>query len=52
MSDRGHQGLRRTGTIAVGAHQCDFRYQRTGEPGHLADKYPDRIRILETGGTQ
>ncbi|MCZ6616861.1 MAG: L-2-amino-thiazoline-4-carboxylic acid hydrolase, partial [Gammaproteobacteria bacterium] len=52
MSDLGHQGLRRTGTIAVGAHQCDFRYQRKGEPGHLADKYPDRIRILETGGTQ
>jgi hypothetical protein len=52
MSDLGHQGLRRTGTIAVGAHQCDFRYQRKGEPGHLADKYPDRIRILEAGDTQ
>jgi len=52
MSDLGHQGLRRTGTIAVGAHQCNFRYQRKGEPGHLADKYPDRIRILEAGDTQ
>jgi hypothetical protein len=48
VSDQGRQGLRRTGTIAVGAHQCDFRYQRSAEPQHLAEKYPDRIRILET----
>ena len=47
MSDRGNQGLRRTGTIAVGAHQCDFRYKRGGEPKHLAEQYPDRIRVVK-----
>ena len=47
ISDRGHQGLRRTGTIAVGAHQCDFRYKRGGEPQHLAPQYPDRIRVAK-----
>ena len=47
LSDRGNQGLRRTGTIAVGAHQCDFRYKRGGEPQHLATQYPDRIRVVE-----
>jgi hypothetical protein len=47
MSDRGGQGLRRTGTIALGAHECDFRYQRKGEPQHVADLYPDRIRLVE-----
>ena len=46
-SDRGGQGLRRTGTIAVGAHQCDFRYKRVGEPKHLAAQYPDRIRVVK-----
>jgi len=48
VSDRGDQGLERTGTIAVGAHQCDFRYKRGREPRHLADRYPDRIRIAQT----
>ena len=47
MSDAGHQGLRRTGTIAVGAHQCDFVYKRDGEPQHIAELYPDKIRIVE-----
>ena len=46
-SDRGNQGLRRTGTIALGAHQCDFRYKRGGESMRLADQYPDRIRLVE-----
>lgn len=45
LSDRGNLGLRRTGTIAVGAHQCDFRYKRDGEPRHLATLYPDHIRV-------
>ena len=45
MSDKGNQGLQRTGSIAVGAHQCDFRYKRGGEPRRLATQYPDRIRI-------
>lgn len=45
MSDRNNLGLRRTGTIAVGAEQCDFRYRRGGEPQHLAGLYPQQIRI-------
>ena len=45
MSDQGEQGLRRTGTIAVGAHQCDFRYKSGGEPQHIAEEYPERIRL-------
>ena len=47
ISDQAHQGLRRTGTIALGAHQCDFRYKRGGEPRRLATQYPDRIRVAE-----
>ncbi len=49
LSDRGNLGLRRTGTIAVGADQCDFRYQRGGEPLRLATQYPDRVRVAEKG---
>ena len=45
LSDRFDQGLRRTGTIAVGAAQCDFRYERGGEPQRMADQYPNKIRI-------
>ena len=45
ISDKLDQGLRRTGTIALGAHRCDFRYSRGGEPRRLADAYPDRIRL-------
>ena len=45
VSDRQNQGLRRTGTIAVGAHHCDFRYKQKGEPLHLAPQYPDRLKI-------
>lgn len=45
MSDLMGQGLRRTGTIALGAHQCDFRYQSSGEPLRVAEQYPQRIRI-------
>jgi hypothetical protein len=43
MSDFGGQGLRRTGTIALGAHQCDFRYKSGGEPLRLVEQYSDRI---------
>ena len=46
MSDHGAQGLRRTGSIAVGAHQCDFVYKHEGEPQHLAKQYPEKIRIV------
>ena len=45
VSDKLHHGLRRTGTIALGAHQCDFRFHRGGDPLRLADGYPDRIRL-------
>ena len=45
MSDKEDRGLRRTGSIALGAHQCDFRYKHGGEPRRLAEQYPDRIRI-------
>lgn len=47
MSDVGRQGLRRTGTIALGAHHCDFRYKSGGEPLRLVEQYPDRIHFDE-----
>lgn len=43
-SDAGEQGLRRTGTIALGADRCDFRFKAHGEPLRLAEQYPDAIR--------
>ena len=46
MSDKWEQGLRRTGSIALGATRCDFRYRRGGEPQRLAEQYPDRIRFV------
>ena len=45
FSDRGGRGLRRTGTIALGATHCDFRYEAGGEPLRLAEQYPERIRL-------
>jgi len=47
VSDRLDQGLRRTGTIALGAHRCDFRYKAGGEPLRLAEQYPEKIRSGE-----
>ena len=47
MSRAGDQGLRRTGTIALGASQCDFRFESGGEPLALAGQYPDQIRLDE-----
>ena len=47
FSVRGDQGLQRTGTIALGAHRCDFRYRRGGEGRPLANAYPENIRILD-----
>lgn len=44
ISDANGQGLRRTGTIALGAHRCDFRYHAGGEPLRVSEQYPDRIR--------
>jgi len=49
VSDLGGQGLRRTGTIALGAHQCDFRYKSGGEPLRLVEQFPDRIRDPDRG---
>lgn len=46
-SDRDATGLRRTGTIAVGAHQCDFRFKRGRAGQHLAPQYPDQIRVVQ-----
>jgi hypothetical protein len=45
LSDQFDQGLRRTGTIALGAHHCDFRYHTGAEPLRVADQYPEPIRI-------
>jgi hypothetical protein len=47
VSDAGGQGLRRTGTIALGAMHCDFRFRDGGEPSRLAEQYPDRIRLID-----
>ncbi len=44
VSDARSQGLRRTGTIALGATHCDFRFRDGGEPLRLVDQYPDKIR--------
>ena len=44
-SDASQMGLRRTGTIALGAHHCDFRYKQGGEPKPLAAVYPEKIRV-------
>jgi len=47
MSDKGNQGLRRSGSLAVGAQHCDFRYKRGGEPRRLAGQYPEQIRFVQ-----
>jgi hypothetical protein len=39
------QGLRRTGTIALGSQFCDFRFDATGEPLPLAEQFPKQIRM-------
>ncbi len=44
VSDEQGQGLRRTGTIGLGASRCDFRY--TGnDPLPLVDQYPEKIQL-------
>jgi hypothetical protein len=45
VSDAGGQGLRRTGTIGLGAHHCDFRFKAGGEPLRLVEQYSERIRM-------
>lgn len=44
FSDKLGQGLRRTGTIGLGAECCDFKYKAGGEPLRLAEQYPLQIR--------
>lgn len=46
MSDARDQGLRRTGTIALGASRCDFRF-RKGDPLRLVEQYPDQVRLRD-----
>jgi hypothetical protein len=43
-SDAAGEGLRRTGTIALGARCCDFRFDSSRPGQHIAELYPDRIR--------
>lgn len=38
-------GLRRAGTIALGADLCDFRYKQGGEPLRLVEQYPQQMRV-------
>lgn len=47
MSDKGKQGLQRTGSLALGASHCNFRYTRRGEPHRLVEQYPERIRFVQ-----
>ena len=46
ISDKRGEGLRRNGTIALGAHQCDFRYKAGGEPERVAEAFPDKIKFV------
>jgi hypothetical protein len=47
MSDAAGAGLRRTGTIALGAKQCDFRYKKNGIPSRVAENFPEQIQLRE-----
>lgn len=51
-SDQGNMGLRRTGTIALGATHCDFRYKQGTPTQHLANVYPDVIRLINADAGQ
>ncbi len=48
ISDHSDLGLYRSGTIAVGASHCDFRYGTSGKSQHLSGLYPNRIRLSES----
>lgn len=48
VSDAQSQGLKRTGTIALGAHCCDFRFGGKGESRRVAEQYPDNIRFVHS----
>jgi hypothetical protein len=46
-SDRNDSELRRSGAIAVGSKQCDFRFKQGGEPQRLSTQYSDQIRLTQ-----
>jgi hypothetical protein len=48
MSAAQGTGLRRTGTIALGADRCDFRFRKGGDPLTLESQYRDRVRLRDT----
>ena len=45
ISDKGGQGLRCSGTIALGAKQCDFRYHPDHTPQRVAQVFPQQIKF-------
>ena len=47
MSEAQGQGLKRTGTIALGRPRCDFDYQAGRATDPIAGIYPDRIRLID-----
>lgn len=47
MSKAQGQGLRRTGTIALGGGCCDFDYQSGRATAPVAAVYPERIRLID-----
>jgi hypothetical protein len=47
MSAAQGNGLRRTGTIALGAARCDFRFKKGGDPLSLESQYPERVRLVD-----
>lgn len=48
MSDLRGEGLRRSGTIALGAKRCDFRFETKAEPRRVAEAFPDKIKFVHT----
>ena len=47
MSEAQDQGLRRSGTIALGSGCCDFDYQSGRPTAPVADLAPERIRLID-----
>lgn len=46
ISDKSGQGLMRSGTIALGASHCDFRFKKDGEGRALSGQYPEKIKLV------
>ena len=47
MSEAQDQGLKRTGTIALGSGCCDFDYQSGRPTAPVAEIHPERIRLVD-----